>query len=248
MKSNYIIASILVLSISTLHISSMEHKGHTKHSESSLQQTFNTELPTQLLEYYNGSSRIESASEIEKLNWIKDLIPILFSANVSISYAKKIATVKNLLAKSDFHSIAHDIKANFELYALLAKHAHARQVRSAFELETPVGMQWLEEKKETDDIKEFIQEQLMLAAFEGDANAIRKSLRLGANPNARHVDSPYLFLAVITKNVDAVNALLEAGADVNARDANHTTALGIAREQNENSELIKLLEQHGATE
>jgi ankyrin repeat protein len=62
--------------------------------------------------------------------------------------------------------------------------------------------------------------RLLAAAAAGDAAAIRSALAEGADPDTRDdAGSPALMLATIARAPDAVRALIDAEADVDAQDA-----------------------------
>jgi len=63
-------------------------------------------------------------------------------------------------------------------------------------------------------------ERLLAASAAGDVVAIRQALGDGADPDARDTaDTPALMLATVARSTDAVRALIDADADVDAQDA-----------------------------
>lgn len=67
------------------------------------------------------------------------------------------------------------------------------------------------------------------AVMSNNTPAIRKLLAGGANPNeGRFLGAPALFLAIGNYNIEAVDALIAAGADVKATDGIGTTSLMFA--------------------
>jgi ankyrin repeat protein len=92
----------------------------------------------------------------------------------------------------------------------------------------------------------------------GDARVVRDLLKAGADPNSqaspltlrrtstrRYQMSPLAF-ALWNKQADAAEALVEAGANPNARDLNGHTALFLAK-QSHMSQVEQLLAARGAT-
>jgi len=91
---------------------------------------------------------------------------------------------------------------------------------------------------------------LLRAAERGDAVEIQIELQAGADPNARNeADRPALFMAAASGNVDAVRALLDAGAtainELHLQRSLATTPLAMAA-WNKNAPLFQLLLSHGA--
>lgn len=74
-----------------------------------------------------------------------------------------------------------------------------------------------------------LEENLADAALRGDVPRLRALLSQGVNPNARAVFVDYtpLMWAASERHPEAVAALIEAGADVNARMKEGLTALGV---------------------
>ena len=65
-----------------------------------------------------------------------------------------------------------------------------------------------------------IDERLLAAAEAGDLDGIARALADGADPDALDTaGTPAVMVATIARRTDALRALLEAGADVNAQDA-----------------------------
>jgi uncharacterized protein len=62
--------------------------------------------------------------------------------------------------------------------------------------------------------------RLVAASSAGDVTGIRAAVAMGADPTTRDAaGTPVLMLATIARATDAVRALLDAGADVDAQDA-----------------------------
>ena len=65
-----------------------------------------------------------------------------------------------------------------------------------------------------------LDQRLLAAAANGDAEGIRRAIAAGADPDARDAaGSPAMMLATRARDADSVLALLEAEADVDAQDA-----------------------------
>lgn len=65
-------------------------------------------------------------------------------------------------------------------------------------------------------------DRLLIAAFqEGDDDAIKRAIREGANPNTVINGFPVLHMAAIGGDPALVDVMLTAGADPNAREAQH---------------------------
>jgi ankyrin repeat protein len=89
---------------------------------------------------------------------------------------------------------------------------------------------------------------LLLAAINGNAAAIERLIRAGANPNAPLTNSAdtALMMASRSGNVDAVRVLLEHGAQLNSRETwGGTTALMWAVSEH-HPDVVKLLIERGA--
>jgi uncharacterized protein len=72
---------------------------------------------------------------------------------------------------------------------------------------------------------------LLAAARQGNAAEIARALERGANPNAKtRQGEPALVLAVRSKSLEALRALLTAQANVNATDAQGLRALDHAQQ------------------
>lgn len=67
--------------------------------------------------------------------------------------------------------------------------------------------------------------QLIAAIGAGDIRAVRRALKAGANPNTSSNGYPLLTVAAVSRANDIAQALLDAGADVEARDNSGMTAL-----------------------
>ncbi len=87
-----------------------------------------------------------------------------------------------------------------------------------------------------------------LAAYVGDAEMIRLLARYHANMNVKDKRglTPLLWTAFGGKR-DAAAALLESGADINARGNDGRSTIDLAKLSLDN-QLIDLLREHGATE
>jgi uncharacterized protein len=72
------------------------------------------------------------------------------------------------------------------------------------------------DRKRDDDLDQ----RLLAAAADGDAEGIRRAVAAGADPDARDsAGTPAVMLATRVRSVDAVRALIEAEADIDAQDA-----------------------------
>lgn len=79
----------------------------------------------------------------------------------------------------------------------------------------------------------------------GTVQGIRIALSNGANPNARGGEyGRTALIAALDNDLEVLSILLDAGADVNARDNNAVTALMVA--STENPEAVSLLLEAGA--
>jgi ankyrin repeat protein len=86
---------------------------------------------------------------------------------------------------------------------------------------------------------------LMYAVLYGDAASVRLLLEKGADPNARN-DAGATALMWAVDDLEKTRLLVERGADVNAKSEDGRTPLMIACGLFGNSELVKLLLDHGA--
>ena len=88
---------------------------------------------------------------------------------------------------------------------------------------------------------------LMLAAAEGNRDAVMALIRHGANVNKKEKKYGFsaLLYAVWRGDVDTVQALIESGADVNVKDIDEASALDIAIVR-EHAEVVKILKKAGA--
>jgi ankyrin repeat protein len=73
-------------------------------------------------------------------------------------------------------------------------------------------------------------------------------LRLRASDRRRYFDDPPLILAIQLRQSEIAAALIANGADVNARDAQGTPALTLARRQGQEAVVRLLLEQRARGE
>jgi hypothetical protein len=86
----------------------------------------------------------------------------------------------------------------------------------------------------------------VLAVFDGKAEIVRNHLRQGVDPNGRISGLTYLYYAVDKGHIEVVNALLSAGANINAQSGPAArTALHQAVRRG-NVELVTLLLKRGA--
>lgn len=95
-----------------------------------------------------------------------------------------------------------------------------------------------------------LDQQLLTAVNAGDINEVRNLLEEGANPNNLTLlnDTPAIVLAASQGSADILEALLQYGADPNAREHERKwsfSALHIAA-RNHNTSIVKLLLKHGA--
>lgn len=90
-----------------------------------------------------------------------------------------------------------------------------------------------------------LEEQLIHAAFSGDADKVRVLLKKGVDPNAAKGGLTPLMVAASRGHVPVLRLLLAAGAQVNAQDRAHVTALMLAALQS-SAEDVDLLLQSGA--
>jgi ankyrin repeat protein len=91
-------------------------------------------------------------------------------------------------------------------------------------------------------------EAAVIAAHANRANVVRAVKQLQAHVNYvdRHGMTPLLYAASIDYgDTKTINALLEAGADINARSRDGATALGLARKYG-HTQIAKALEKAGA--
>lgn len=88
---------------------------------------------------------------------------------------------------------------------------------------------------------------LMMAAAQKDTEIVR--LILAKKPDIQAVDASTgltaLMMAVLNNNVENAKELLSQGADVNKKAKNNTTALALAKQEN-NKEMISVLTNAGA--
>jgi hypothetical protein len=91
-----------------------------------------------------------------------------------------------------------------------------------------------------------LDEELFVAAMDGDAARVKELLRKGANVNASVADGwTPLHLAAAEGHADAAKLLLEHGADVNARTKDGVTPLHLAAAEGR-AGVARLLLEHGA--
>lgn len=70
-----------------------------------------------------------------------------------------------------------------------------------------------------------VNQQLIAAIGAGDIRAVQRALSAGADPNTYSDGYPLLIVAAVSRANDIAQALLDAGADVEARDNSGMTAL-----------------------
>lgn len=88
--------------------------------------------------------------------------------------------------------------------------------------------------------------QLIAAAEQGDANAVRRALREGASIGARDSRRRTALMAAVQNNhIGAARALIEAGADVNAKDEINDSPYLLAGARGY-LEILRLTLAHGA--
>ena len=80
---------------------------------------------------------------------------------------------------------------------------------------------------------------------EASSDDVGRCLSEGADPNARDTllweKTPLHYAAIHSKTPEVVKALLDAGADLNARDENRRTPLHLAAGFNKTPEVVKVL-------
>jgi ankyrin repeat protein/WD40 repeat protein len=88
---------------------------------------------------------------------------------------------------------------------------------------------------------------LLIAAYEGDAEKVRSLLSQGANANARDKDrnTALMKASLSGRDLEIVKLLLEKGADVNAKNKDGSTAL-IYAASNKKAEILQTLLDQGA--
>jgi len=84
------------------------------------------------------------------------------------------------------------------------------------------------------------------AEYAGNARLIKLFHKWGADVNAKAYGVSPLHSAVMVGIVDAVEALLECGADVNIRGIGGLTPLHAACKENSSLEIVKILIKNGA--
>jgi hypothetical protein len=88
--------------------------------------------------------------------------------------------------------------------------------------------------------------QLLVAARQGDAEGVKKSLDRGAAPNSRNrLGKTTLFLAIEKNRMDIVQMMINAGGDVNLASLEKVTPL-IAASYAGNADIVQLLIDKGA--
>lgn len=100
----------------------------------------------------------------------------------------------------------------------------------------------LEAKRAVSESGEPLDDQLVCAVRQGEAEEVRKLIGLGANPNAksRHEKRPVLSIAAIADHGGVAGVLLGAGALIEARDGGEATAIYHAAILG-HAEMVKLL-------
>lgn len=98
--------------------------------------------------------------------------------------------------------------------------------------------------------RENLQAALRGAAYYGRADMVRQCLAAGADPNAQSAGYLPITSAIISKDIDTLKVLIDAGADLTAHDSHGTSALDFARQCSKATndprfvEVIKVLEAH----
>jgi len=87
---------------------------------------------------------------------------------------------------------------------------------------------------------------LVMSAVKGETEAVRMFLAAGLPVDARYDDRTPLLSAAMYGRVETALLLIEAGADVNARDTNDSTPLLWAAQKCEAHELVRALVEAGA--
>jgi hypothetical protein len=87
------------------------------------------------------------------------------------------------------------------------------------------------------------------AAERGEIETVRKFLLMGASPNfvLPFWNHPILHRAVFTKHYAVMEALLAAGAEIEAKSSDRSTALHLACDQNDPA-AVQILLRHGAND
>lgn len=87
--------------------------------------------------------------------------------------------------------------------------------------------------------------ELFNAVWEGNVKSVAKTLKAGANPNARHFGRPVLIWAVQEGYLEIVKLLIKAGASTERKDDYGFTPLDQAVGQS-NFQMVRILLKYGA--
>ena len=83
--------------------------------------------------------------------------------------------------------------------------------------------------------------EMMAALINNDADAVKALIARGANPNAKNnLGQAPILAAAWLGHPECVKALIDFGADLNARDGDRNTALMLAVQKSFQAEMLKL--------